>query len=258
MKQKKKQTLEQAIKIRKKQLLTQTGAAPTKEDLEQIIREETDTAYNKTVQTMLAKLDQLDEMSGFMSKAREMLLRKFINFDSMYQYDSEELKKKIYDLLFDWREFHAKGKDLPQDAKDDASQDRPDVKDEAQSAAVDGDSDVDKEEKKKRQQLRLDQELFEFEERGGFAQVLKDIFNPSDPSSMELDSVFQLKQLVRTYYEKKELLSTQLVQSLDAMANERPWVLRSKKKHFEASNSNLGTSIEFMRINAERDRIKRF
>jgi len=48
--------------------------------------------------------------------------------------------------------------------------------------------------------VRLDQELIEFEERGGFAQVLKEIFNPIDQSSMELDSVYQLKQLCKTYY----------------------------------------------------------
>lgn len=41
--------------------------------------------------------------------------------------------------------------------------------------------------------VKMDQELIEFEERGGFARVLKDIFNPSDNSSIELDSVFQLK-----------------------------------------------------------------
>jgi hypothetical protein len=39
-------------------------------------------------------------------------------------------------------------------------------------------------------QLKLDLELIEFEERGGFAKVLNDIFNPSDVNSMELDSVF--------------------------------------------------------------------
>ena len=38
--------------------------------------------------------------------------------------------------------------------------------------------------------LKLEQELIEFDERGGFAQVLKDIFNPTDLSSMELDSVY--------------------------------------------------------------------
>jgi hypothetical protein len=45
--------------------------------------------------------------------------------------------------------------------------------------------------------------LHEFEERGGFARVLRDIFNPTDQSSIELDSVYQLKQLVKAYYIKK-------------------------------------------------------
>jgi len=39
-------------------------------------------------------------------------------------------------------------------------------------------------------QLKKDQDLIEFEERGGFTQVLRDIFNPSDTPSMELDSVY--------------------------------------------------------------------
>ena len=42
-------------------------------------------------------------------------------------------------------------------------------------------------------------------------QVLKDIFNPTDQSSMELDSVYQLKQLCKAFYQKKENLSNQLV-----------------------------------------------
>ena len=75
---------------------------------------------------------------------------------------------------------------------------------------------------------------------------------------MELDSVYQLKQLCKTYYTKKETLSQALVQSLDALANERPWTLQSKKKHFKLDSNNLITDIEFMRINAERDRIKKF
>ena len=46
------------------------------------------------------------------------------------------------------------------------------------------------EERKKREEFERDQALLEFEERGGFAQVLKDIFNPSDMAAMELDSVY--------------------------------------------------------------------
>ena len=106
--------------------------------------------------------------------------------------------------------------------------------------------------------VRLDQELIEFEERGGFARVLRDIFNPTDQSSIELDSVFQLKQLCKAYYNKKEYLSKSLVQCLDALANERPWTLKMKKKHFAVTNNSLLTDLEYMRINAERERIKKY
>ena len=42
---------------------------------------------------------------------------------------------------------------------------------------------------KKKRQLRLDQELMEFEEKGGLSAVLHEIFNPTDESK-ELDSVY--------------------------------------------------------------------
>ena len=106
--------------------------------------------------------------------------------------------------------------------------------------------------------MRLDQELQDFDDRGGFAQVLKDIFNPTDQASMELDSVYQLKQLCKAFYEKKENLSKELVQCLDALANERPWTVKAKKKHFDTSSNNLLTDVEYMRINAERERIKKY
>jgi hypothetical protein len=106
--------------------------------------------------------------------------------------------------------------------------------------------------------LRLSTELLEFQERGGFPQVLKDIFNPTDQASMELDSVYQLKQLCKAFYEKKDNLSQELVQSLDALANERPWTIKMKKKHFDTASNNLLTDVEYMRINAERERIKKY
>ena len=103
--------------------------------------------------------------------------------------------------------------------------------------------------------------MMEFEERGGFSQVLKDIFNPSDLSAMELDSVFQLKNLCKDFYRKKQLLSGNLVQTLDALSNERPGVLQSKRRNFNADdsgNSQMQENLEWMRINAERERITRF
>jgi len=63
-----------------------------------------------------------------------------------------------------------------------------------------GGSGQDEDEKKKRLQLKLDLELIEFEEMGGFARVLREIFNPTDLNSLELDSVYQLKQLCNAFY----------------------------------------------------------
>ena len=103
--------------------------------------------------------------------------------------------------------------------------------------------------------------MMEFEERGGFSQVLKDIFNPSDLAAMELDSVFQLKNLCKDFYRKKQLLSGNLIQTLDALSNERPGVLQSKRRNFNADdsgNSQMQENLEWMRITAERERISRF
>lgn len=74
---------------------------------------------------------------------------------------------------------------------------------------------------------------------------------------MELDSVFQLKTLCKTFYEKKEKLSNNLIQTLDALSNERPKTINMKKNNlnFQSQNRNLHDAIEWMRINAERERI---
>lgn len=151
----------------------------------------------------------------------------------------------------------AAGEKKEDKGKEDGGEDAP-ANEEARSQAEKVDAEQDKEERKKRQQLRLDQELQDFDDRGGFAQVLKDIFNPTDQASMELDSVYQLKQLCKAFYEKKENLSKELVQCLDALANERPWAVKMKKKHFDTTSNNLLTDVEYMRINAERERIKKY
>ena len=75
---------------------------------------------------------------------------------------------------------------------------------------------------------------------------------------MELDSVYQLKQLCKRFYERKDYRNKTLVQRLDALANERPWAVRMKKKHFDTQSNNLLTDLEYMRINAERERIQKF
>ena len=89
--------------------------------------------------------------------------------------------------------------------------------------------------------------------------MLKDIFNPSDMAAMELDSVFQLKNICKGFYRKKQLMSTALIQTLDALSNERPNVLQMKRRHFNPDVApNKRESLEWMRINAERERIYLF
>jgi hypothetical protein len=50
------------------------------------------------------------------------------------------------------------------------------------------------------------------------------------------------------------------VQTLDALANERPKTLSMKKKHFnmDINKGNLNEDIEWMRINAEKERISHY
>ena len=91
---------------------------------------------------------------------------------------------------------------------------------------------IENEEQARRlQQLKRDQELAEFEEKGGFARILNNLFNPSD-ESIELDSVYQLKQLWKSYYETKSKISKDLIETLDALLNERPHAISMKKKSF--------------------------
>lgn len=60
---------------------------------------------------------------------------------------------------------------------------------------ISSDNKIENEEQAKRlQQLKREQELAEFEEKGGFGRILRNFFNPND-ESIELDSVYQLKQL---------------------------------------------------------------
>ena len=66
-----------------------------------------------------------------------------------------------------------------------------------------------------------------------------------------------MKSLCRTFYEKKDKISNTLLQTLDALSNERHKTMNMKRKHLniEGKNGNVHDEIEWMRINAERDRI---
>lgn len=107
----------------------------------------------------------------------------------------------------------------------------------------------------------------------GFIRLLQEILNPTEKDSLELDSVFQLKALVKSFYEKKGSLSNELVETLYAMMSERPQIMDSKKKYFFNSFEveklpqekgqvkkirNLYFELEQMRLNAERERISNY
>ena len=54
-------------------------------------------------------------------------------------------------------------------------------------------------------------------------------------------------------------MSQGLLESLDALSNERPIVLQMKRRHFSTDVAgDKKASLEWMRINAERERIYRF
>ena len=52
--------------------------------------------------------------------------------------------------------------------------------------------------------------------------MLDDIFAPQEQKSMELDSVYQIKKYTREFYTSKCKMSKDLLETLDAMNNERP------------------------------------
>lgn len=67
--------------------------------------------------------------------------------------------------------------------------------------------------------------------------MLKDIFNPVDHASMQIDPVYQLKKLTKVFYERKLNLNEGLVQTLDALSNERPISLRMKRRHLNIDDT---------------------
>lgn len=105
----------------------------------------------------------------------------------------------------------------------------------------------------------------------GFVRLLQEILNPAEKESLELDSVFQLKQLVKSYYEKRGSISENLTDTLYAMMCERPQILDAKKKYFFTSYEdqdgysvnikkirNLYIELEQMRLKAERERFTNY
>lgn len=108
-----------------------------------------------------------------LSKDKENLLKKLINFDTIWEYDSIPLKHAIYELFFDWSSQFTQ-KYQGRFTKDRAASwrrnlDPEDIKHTEESQTAKQEEVVEtKDDKKKKQKLNLDQEMFEFDERGGF------------------------------------------------------------------------------------------
>jgi len=174
-----------------------------------------------------------------------LLIKKLIYFDTLIlENENDAIKRQLYDLFFNWRQ----GVDAEE--KDPEQPTNQVIKDELQ----------ERQERLKRIQLKKDQARQEFQDRGGFNRVLNDIFNPTDMKSLELDSVYQIKKFCRDFYQRKSQMSKELLETLDALSNERPSVLKNKSKHFSVDNqvSSKQESMDWMRLNAEKARVQRF
>lgn len=67
-----------------------------------------------------------------------------------------------------------------------------------------------------------------FENKGGLSMALREVFNPVD-EGIELDSVYQLKNIAKGFYYRKNKLAKDLVDTLDTMQTQRPQVMEMKK-----------------------------
>ncbi len=74
-------------------------------------------------------------------------------------------------------------------------------------------------------------------------RVLQEILSPVEPDSLELDSVFQLKNLVKSYYEKKGVMCENLTNTLYAMLCERPNIIDAKKRHFQSEQDDIKQEV---------------
>lgn len=76
-----------------------------------------------------------------------------------------------------------------------------------------------------------------------------------------MDSVYQLKDLCKEFYKKRQSQSIDLIQMLDSLSNDRPEMFKMKKRHFDIEQIGvepLKETMHWMRLNAERERIVRF
>ena len=125
---------------------------PTKEQLEKFEEEERKEIYTEATRELRKKIEELEEMK--LGKTEGMLLGKLIDFTAVWDYDSVQIRRKLYELFFDWSDLNAKvtmdpGEKKDGKGKEDGAEDRGAIE-EGQSQANNADAEQDKEERKKR------------------------------------------------------------------------------------------------------------
>lgn len=90
---------------------------------------------------------------------------------------------------------------------------------------------------------------------------LKELINPIDEERLKLDSVHQVKSVVRTFYQKKNLLCAKLLDELDRMTAERPNLTELKKDFVSAPEiprQQIRDRMQEVRMNATLTRLHDF
>jgi hypothetical protein len=64
---------------------------------------------------------------------------------------------------------------------------------------------------------------------------LKELINPIDDQRLQLDSVHQVKQVVKDFYRTKHAQCMNLLSELDKMNTERSIAIRQKREYFNKS-----------------------
>lgn len=88
-----------AIGLRRSQ---EAQGALTKEQLEKAEQDEYKEIYTDAALALRERVRQLEDAK--LDKPEDMLLGKLIDFKAVWDYDSVEIRSKLYKLFFDWRE----------------------------------------------------------------------------------------------------------------------------------------------------------
>ena len=94
-------------------------SALSKEEVEKIAEDEFNHLYSGNVQKINHYMKAVKENK--LGPVELQLLKKLVDMNSMWDYDSQFIKKNIYNLFFDWKTEGQKKEELHDENKDDAA-----------------------------------------------------------------------------------------------------------------------------------------